>query len=105
MIITVENAENSNALLLHGPSETSGMGWVCVCGEVRSEEHAGRLKGLLEGKVSWRTVGEARERAGRLSDAAGHVQVVGVEQGGGHGQVSELGVKVPQVSGSSLGIR
>lgn len=59
-------------------------------------------KRLLEGEAGRRAVREARESAGRLSDAARHVQVVGVAHGGGDGQVCELGVKVPEVSGTRL---
>lgn len=57
---------------------------------------------LQEGEVGWRAVREARESAGRLSDAARHVQVVGVAHGGGDRQVGELGVKVAQISGTCL---
>lgn len=57
---------------------------------------------LLEGEVGWRAVWEARESAGRLSDAARHMQVVGVAHGGGDRQVGELGVKVPEVGGTRL---
>lgn len=49
----------------------------------------------------WRPVGEAREGSGRLPDAAGHSQGLRAE-GGGDGQVGELGVKVSQVCGARL---
>lgn len=62
----------------------------------------GGWKRLLEGEVGWRAVREAWESAGRLPDAASHVQVVGVAHGGGDRQVGELGVKVPEVSGTRL---
>ena len=52
--------------------------------------------------VDWGSVGKAREGAGRLPDAVGHGQAVGVEKGATHGEVGELGVKVPQVGGSAL---
>lgn len=71
---------------------------VCVCECVRDRK---KRVWLLEGKISWRSIGKAREGAGRLSDTAGHVQVVSVEQGGGHRQVGELGIKVPKVSWTS----
>ena len=48
------------------------------------------------------SVRKAREGAGRLPDAVGHGQAVGVEQGAAHGEVGELGVKVPQVGGAAL---
>lgn len=54
-----------------------------------------------EGVFCWRPVGEAREGPGCLPDAAGHSQGVGAE-GGGDGQVGELGVKVSQVCGARL---
>lgn len=64
--------------------------------------NVGIVKRLLEGEVGWRAVGEAWESAGRLSDTARHVQVVGVTHGGGDRQVGELRVKVPEVSGTGL---
>lgn len=54
-----------------------------------------------ESVLGWRPVGEAREGSGCLPDAAGHSQGLGAE-GGGDGQVGELGVKVPQVCGARL---
>lgn len=51
--------------------------------------------------LGWRPVGEAREGSGCLPDAAGDSQGLGAE-GGGDGQVGELGVKVPQVCGARL---
>lgn len=48
------------------------------------------------------SVGETREGAGRLPDAAGHRQAVGVEKGAADRKVGELGVKVPQVGGAAL---
>jgi len=48
------------------------------------------------------SVREAGEGAGRLPDAAGHRQAVGVEQGAADRQVGELRVKVPQVRGAAL---
>lgn len=48
-----------------------------------------------------RPVREAWERAGGFLDAAGHSQGVGAQRRG-HWQVSELGVKVPQVCGAAL---
>lgn len=56
-----------------------------------------------EGVLRWRPVGEAREGSGCLPDAAGHSQRLGAE-GGGDGQVGELGVKVSQVCGARLWI-
>lgn len=54
-----------------------------------------------EGVVRRGSVGEAREGAGRLLDAAGHHRRVAA-QGGRHRQVGELRVKVPQVGGTGL---
>lgn len=59
-------------------------------------------KRLLEGEVGWGAVREAWESPGCLSHAARHVQVVGVAHGGGDRQVGELGVEVPQISGTRL---
>lgn len=73
----------------------------CGCG------HSGtaQLSTVLshEAVLSWRPVGEAREGPGCLPDAAGHSQGLGAE-GGGDGQVGELGVKVSQVRGTGLWI-
>lgn len=63
-----------------------------------------RLSGRVrshEGVVGRGPVGEAREGAGRLADAAGHRRRVAAE-GGGHRQVGELRVEVPQVGGTGL---
>lgn len=54
-----------------------------------------------EGVVGRGSVGKAREGSGRLPDAAGHRGRVAAE-GGGHRQVGELRVEVPQVGGTGL---
>lgn len=49
-----------------------------------------------------RPVGEAREGPGGLAHAARHGEALAVAQGRRHGQMGELRVKVPQVSGATL---
>lgn len=70
-------------------------------GWAQRTQTSGAVPPSHEGVLRWRPVGEAREGSGRLPDAAGHRQRLGAE-GGGDGQVGELGVKVSQVRGARL---
>lgn len=54
-----------------------------------------------KGVFCWRPVGETRKGSGCFFDAAGHSQGVSA-QGGGHGQVGKLRVKVSEVCGAGL---
>lgn len=57
-----------------------------------------------EGVACWRTIREAWKGSSCFLDAAGHSQGVSAQRGG-HGQVGELGVKVPEVCGARLWVK